>query len=51
MNPIEGRLEPGATSSVRVTFNPLEPIEYLSKIPLYLDGKKDKPYLMIQFRG
>ena len=25
MNPTEGRLEPGTTSTVRVTFNPLEP--------------------------
>ncbi len=25
MNPTEGRLEPGTSSTVRVTFNPLEP--------------------------
>ena len=51
MNPTEGRLEPGATSTVRVTFNPLEPIEYVCKVPLYLDGDRGKPYLMIEFRG
>ena len=51
MNPTEGRLEPGATSTVRVTFNPLEPFEYVWKVPLYLDGDKAKPYLMIEFRG
>ena len=51
MNPTEGRLEPGATSTVRVTFNPLEPIEYACKVPLYLDGDRAKPYLMIEFRG
>lgn len=51
MNPTEGRLEPGATSTVRVTFNPLEPIEYVCKVPLYLDGDRAKPYLMIEFRG
>jgi hypothetical protein len=51
MNPTEGRLEPGATSTVRVTFNPLEPIEYVCKVPLYLDSDRAKPYLMIEFRG
>jgi len=51
MNPTEGRLEPGATSTVRVTFNPLEPIEYVCKVPLFLDGDKGKPYLMVEFRG
>lgn len=51
MNPIEGKLEPNATSSVRVTFNPLEPIEYVCHVPLYLDGDKTKPYLMVEFRG
>ena len=51
MNPTEGRLEPGAFSTVRVTFNPLEPIEYVCKVPLYLDGDRAKPYLMIEFRG
>jgi len=51
MNPTEGRLEPGATSTVRVTFNPLEPIEYVCKVPLFLDGVKSKPYLMVEFRG
>jgi hypothetical protein len=51
MNPTEGRLEPGTTSTVRVTFNPLEPLEYITKVPLYIDGDKTKPYLMIEFRG
>ena len=51
MNPTEGRLEPGATSTVRVTFNPLEPIEYVCKVPLFLDGDKSKPYLNIEFMG
>lgn len=51
MNPTEGRLEPGTTSTVRVTFNPLEPQEYVVKVPLYLDGDKSKAYLMIEFRG
>lgn len=51
MNPTEGSLEPQAKSTVRVTFNPLEPIEYVCRVPLYLDGDKSKPYLMIEFRG
>jgi len=51
MNPTEGRLEPGATSTVRVTFNPLEPVEYVCKVPLFLDSDKEKPYLMVEFRG
>lgn len=51
MNPTEGRLEPGATSTVRVTFNPLEPIEYFCKVPLFLDNEKEKPYLMVEFKG
>jgi hypothetical protein len=51
MNPYEGVLDPNSTSTVRVTFNPHEPIEYVVKIPLFLDDEKDKPYLMIEFRG
>jgi len=51
MNPSEGRLEPGSQYTVRVTFNPLEPQEYFVKVPLYLDGDKSQPYLMIEFRG
>ena len=51
MNPTEGRLEPGTTSTVRVTFNPLEPQEYAVKVPLFLDGDRAKAYLMIEFRG
>jgi hypothetical protein len=35
MNPIEGKLE-GGQSSVRITFNPLEPLEYMTKIPVYI---------------
>ena len=51
MNPTEGRLEPGTTSTVRVTFNPMEPLEYGIKIPLFIDGDKTKPYLMIELKG
>ena len=51
INPYEGRLEQNSQSSIRVTFNPHEPIEYVSRIPLYLDGDKEKPYLLIEFRG
>lgn len=51
MNPLDGRLDPGASSSVRVTFNPLEPLEYVAKVPVYVDGDKTKAYLMIEFRG
>ena len=51
MNPTEGRLEPGATSTVRVTFNPLEPNEYVCKAPLFLDGDKTKPYISVELRG
>lgn len=34
-----------------MTFNPHEPIEYVARIPLYLDGDKEKPYLLIEFKG
>ena len=51
MNPIEGKLDAGGQSSVRITFNPLEPLEYMTKIPVYIDGDRSKPYLMIEFRG
>jgi hypothetical protein len=51
MNPFEGSLEPGANSIVRVTFNPHEPTEYVTKIPLFLDGEKDVPYLIMELRG
>jgi len=36
MNPIEGKLDAGGQSSVRITFNPLEPLEYMTKIPVYI---------------
>jgi hypothetical protein len=51
MNPIEGKLDPGASSSIRVTFNPLEPLEYHARIPVYVDGDRSKAYLMIELRG
>jgi hypothetical protein len=40
MNPNEGRLEPGGFSTVRVTFNPLEPTDYRTSVPVFLDGNK-----------
>jgi hypothetical protein len=51
MNPIEGKLDPGASGSIRVTFNPLEPLEYHARIPVYVDGDRSKPYLMIELKG
>jgi hypothetical protein len=51
MNPMEGVLEPSSQSLVRVTFNPHEPTEYVAKIPLFLDNDKEKPYLVIEYRG
>jgi hypothetical protein len=50
MNPTEGRLDPGGAGTVRVTFNPLEPVHYECLCPLYLDGQ-DKPYLLVEFQG
>ena len=51
MNPCEGVLDPVSTSTVRVTFNPHEPTEYVAKVPLYLDDERDNHYLEIEFRG
>lgn len=51
MNPIEGKLDPGVSSSIRVTFNPLEPLEYITKIPVFVDNDRTKAYLMIEIRG
>jgi hypothetical protein len=51
MNPTEGVLEPGVHSTVRVTFNPHEAIEYSTKVPLFLDDETEKPYLTIEFKG
>lgn len=51
MNPIEGKLEPGVSSSIRVTFNPLEPLEYVTKIPVFVDNDRSKVYLMIEIKG
>jgi len=51
MNPCEGVLDPQSTSTVRVTFNPHEPTEYVAKVPLYLDDDKVNSYLDIEFRG
>jgi len=39
MNPTEGVLEPGAPSTVRVTFNPHDAVEYVEKVPLFLDDE------------
>ena len=51
MNPCEGVLDPVSTSTVRVTFNPHEPTEYVAKVPLYLDDDDENHYLEIEFRG
>ena len=51
MSPIAGPLGGGEQATVRVTFNPQDPIEYVARIPLYLDDEKEKPYLVIEFRG
>jgi hypothetical protein len=51
MNPFEGTLEPNSHSIVRVTFNPHEPTEYVTKIPLFLDNEKEVPYLIMELRG
>lgn len=51
---MEGRLDPNGAngwSSIRVSFNPIEPKEYNLKVPLYLDGQMDKPYLVIELKG
>jgi hypothetical protein len=50
MNPVEGVLEPNVTSTIRVTFNPLEAKEYSTKVNLYLDGA-DEPYLTVELKG
>lgn len=50
MNPTEGTLEPGALSTVRVTFNPLEATTYDWEVPLYLDGAQE-PYLTVELKG
>lgn len=51
MNPTEGVLDPGIHSTVRVTFNPHDAIEYVTKVPLFFDDETEKPYLTIEFRG
>ena len=51
MSPTEGVLEPGMNATVRVTFNPTDPKEYVTRIPLYLDEEQEKPYLEIEFSG
>jgi len=51
ISPTEGRLDPNSGGTIRVTFNPLEPIEYFEKVPLYLDDETEKPYLIIELRG
>ena len=51
ISPTEGRLDPNSSGTIRVTFNPVEPIDYYEKVPLYLDGETDKPYLIVELRG
>ena len=51
LNPSEGKLEPGVTTNVRASFNPIEAKEYYAKIPLYLDNDTTKPYLFVEFKG
>ena len=48
MSPTEGLLEPRMNATVRVTFNPTDPKEYVTRIPLYLDEEREKPYLEIE---
>ena len=36
---------------MRVTFNPHEPTEYVTKVPLFLDNEKEIPYLIMELRG
>lgn len=51
ISPTEGRLDPNSGAAIRVTFNPLEPTEYGTQVPLYLDGDTSKPYLIIELKG
>ena len=51
ISPTEGRLDPNSGGTIRITFTPVEPVEYFEKVPLYLDGETDKPYLIVELRG
>lgn len=51
ISPTEGRLDPNSSATIRVTFNPLEPTDYSTDVPLYLDGETDKPYQIIKLQG
>lgn len=46
----EGDLEPGDSFSVRVSFNPIQDVEYEETADLYLDDSEE-PYLTLAFRG
>lgn len=48
--PTEGSLEPAASTTVRVSFNPNQAIDYEERIPVYLDDSPE-PYLLYVLKG
>ncbi len=51
MEPSSGELEPGEARVVKVSFLPFEAISYEAEMPIYLDGNRTRPYLMIQLKA
>lgn len=51
LEPTSGRLNPRATCRMRVHFLPTEALPYSVSLPLYLDGRRDRPYLEVQLMG
>ena len=51
VEPSEGHLEPGESRTLRLAFLPEQDSETTVTLPLYVDGKKDRPYLNVHIRG
>ena len=51
IEPEEGELEPGEGRTVKISFLPQDAIQYEAEIPIYLDGNRSRPYLMIQLKA
>ena len=51
IEPAEGELEPGEGRTVKISFLPQDATVYEAEIPIYLDGNRSRPYLMIQLKA
>ena len=51
VSPTSGELAPDEEASVRFTFLPDKDRDFDAVVPLYINGQKDRPYLMLTLKG